>query len=202
MTDDKILKALRFLAEEDRCLEAPPALAWRILAEFRVRRRRRFLGKAAAWTLATAAAVMSVLLLSHGPAKEPSPVAGAPQRVMPQALSQAATPTPAPVQIAPRSRGKSGASTARTFSASLPAVPESRPEIYTPQVVTDFYPLLDPAPPFERGQLLRVNLPASAMRSIGLPVHEDRLNEAVQADILLGEEGLPRAIRFVGFQVR
>jgi hypothetical protein len=38
----------------------------------------------------------------------------------------------------------------------------------------------------------------STMRAVGLPVREDRLNDSVQADILIGEEGLPRAIRFIG----
>jgi hypothetical protein len=59
---------------------------------------------------------------------------------------------------------------------------------------------MDPAPPFERGQLLRIELPASAMQMVGLPVHEQRLADRVQADVLVGEEGLPRAIRFVKFQ--
>jgi hypothetical protein len=70
------------------------------------------------------------------------------------------------------------------------------------EVVTDFFPLMDPAPPFERGQLLRVELPASAMQMVGLPVREDRLADSVQADVLVGEEGLPRAIRFVSFELK
>lgn len=69
------------------------------------------------------------------------------------------------------------------------------------EVVTEFYPLLDNPPPFERGELLRVSLPASAMRTVGLPVSEDRLDETVQADVLVGEEGLARAIRFVNTSV-
>jgi hypothetical protein len=68
------------------------------------------------------------------------------------------------------------------------------------EVVSEFYPLMDAAPPFERGELLRVSLPASAMRNVGLPVSEDRLTEMVQADVLVGEEGLARAIRFVRFE--
>jgi hypothetical protein len=63
--------------------------------------------------------------------------------------------------------------------------------------VTDFFPLMDVAPPLGRGQLLRVAVPASAMRSVGLPVREERLDEPVQADVLVGEEGMVRAIRFV-----
>ncbi len=35
------------------------------------------------------------------------------------------------------------------------------------------------------------------MRTVGLPVSEDHLADRVQADVLVGEEGLPRAIRFV-----
>jgi len=66
------------------------------------------------------------------------------------------------------------------------------------EVVTEFYPLMDDPPPFERGELLRVNLPASAMRGVGLPVSEEHLDDVVQADVLVGQEGLARAIRFVG----
>ncbi len=61
---------------------------------------------------------------------------------------------------------------------------------------------MNPAPPFERGQILRVDVPASAMRAVGLPVREERLADRVQADVLVGEEGMPRAIRFVSFEIR
>jgi hypothetical protein len=73
--------------------------------------------------------------------------------------------------------------------------PVVRPQ--PPEVVTDFFPLMDPAPPFQRGRILRVEVPASAMKMVGLPVHEEHLNDPVEADVLVGEEGLPRAIRFV-----
>jgi hypothetical protein len=65
------------------------------------------------------------------------------------------------------------------------------------EVVTVFFPLMEDPPPFERGELLRVQVPASAMRSVGLPVSEDHLDDPVQADVLIGQEGLARAIRFV-----
>lgn len=69
------------------------------------------------------------------------------------------------------------------------------------EIVTEFYPLMDDPPPFERGELLRVSLPAAAMRSVGVPVSEDRLADTVQADVLVGQEGLARAIRFVNTSV-
>lgn len=69
------------------------------------------------------------------------------------------------------------------------------------EVVTEFYPLMEDPLPFEGGELLRVSLPAVAMRSVGVSVSEDRLGELVQADVLVGQEGLPRAIRFVNASV-
>ena len=68
------------------------------------------------------------------------------------------------------------------------------------EVVTDFFPLMDPAPPSQRGRILRVEVPASAMKMVGLPVRQEHLNDPVHADVLVGEEGLPRAIRFVEFE--
>jgi hypothetical protein len=47
------------------------------------------------------------------------------------------------------------------------------------------------------GQLVRVELPRSAMASFGLPVNLDRANERVKADVLVGSDGQARAIRFV-----
>ena len=81
------------------------------------------------------------------------------------------------------------------------AVRKRRPVKRQPrEIVTEFFPLLDVAPPFERGELLRVTVPASTMRRVGLPVNEDRLGERVYADVLVGQEGLARAIRFVSYE--
>jgi hypothetical protein len=52
-------------------------------------------------------------------------------------------------------------------------------------------------PPFEYGSVLRVELPRSALRAVGLPVNENRLSERIDADVLLGQDGLARAVRFV-----
>ena len=68
------------------------------------------------------------------------------------------------------------------------------------EIATEFFPLMDVPLPFERGELLRVIVPASTMRTVGLPVNEERLADRVQADVLVGEEGLARAIRFVRYE--
>jgi len=47
------------------------------------------------------------------------------------------------------------------------------------------------------GQLVRVELPRSALARFGLPVNMNRVDEKVKADVLVGADGLARAIRFV-----
>jgi hypothetical protein len=65
------------------------------------------------------------------------------------------------------------------------------------EVMTDFIPLVyDPAP-IGRGSLVRVELPRAALSAFGLPVNEDRNEDLVQADLLLDDDGLMRAVRFV-----
>ena len=202
MRDQRILQALKALAEQDRTLEASPLTGARLGGAFRARRTRKRALRAAAWLMAAAAVVVAGFLVSRPPSKAPA-IARHTEQKAPPAPAIAAAPTMSPAQ---KSRPTRVASAARTIiPAAVPrresSLLEARRETRR-EVVTEFYPLMDPAPPFERGQILRVNLPASAMRTVGLPVHDDRLNEPVQADVLMGEEGLPRAIRFVGFQVR
>jgi hypothetical protein len=50
-------------------------------------------------------------------------------------------------------------------------------------------------------QLVRVELPASALGELGLTVDPETMNEPVKADVVLGPDGLARAIRFVAKQV-
>ena len=49
----------------------------------------------------------------------------------------------------------------------------------------------------ERGQIVRVRLPRSALTVFGLPVNEEHVEETIRADVVLGEDGLARAVRFV-----
>ena len=67
------------------------------------------------------------------------------------------------------------------------------------EIATDFVPLLAGVgnPTIDNGQVIRVQMPRSALASFGLPFNLERANESVKADVLLGEDGLARAIRFV-----
>jgi hypothetical protein len=67
------------------------------------------------------------------------------------------------------------------------------------EIATDFIPLVQGGQfgQAEGGHLVRVELPRSAMASFGLPVNYERADGRVKADVLLGDDGIARAIRFV-----
>jgi hypothetical protein len=69
----------------------------------------------------------------------------------------------------------------------------------TNEIATDFIPLryMNAANLQDGGQIVRVELPRSALANFGLPVNMDRYNERVKADVLFGVDGLAHAIRFV-----
>ena len=51
--------------------------------------------------------------------------------------------------------------------------------------------------PMERGSIVRVRLSKSTLPVLGIPVSPDVWNETVPADVVLGEDGTMRAVRFV-----
>ena len=183
--EDFVLQALGVLAENDREREAPPEVEARVLGEFRSRRHNR-----RHWAVITAIAAGLVITTLWWTNRVPQPAVSAEPPVLhiPETAGRfsEAEPTPKVVR-APRK-------VARKVAAV------SRPQAH--EVVTDFFPLMNPAPSFGRGQMLRVQLPVSAMQTVGLPVREEHLDDLVQADVLVGEEGMPRAIRFVRFDVK
>ncbi len=76
-----------------------------------------------------------------------------------------------------------------TVVARAPVVAES---------VTEFMPLVaSSAPPLTSGQLVRVEVSRAALAALGLPVDMTRAGETMKADVLIGEDGLARAIRLV-----
>jgi hypothetical protein len=67
------------------------------------------------------------------------------------------------------------------------------------EVVTQFFPLREgeDLTTLESMQMVRVVLPGSALGEVGLPFDPETVNEPVKADVVLGQDGLARAIRFV-----
>ncbi len=78
--------------------------------------------------------------------------------------------------------------------------PQSQPgAAHARETVTPFFalPFSDAALPLDQAVMIRVDLPRSALELAGLPVAADLRDQRVRADLVLGEDGLARAIRFV-----
>jgi hypothetical protein len=80
-----------------------------------------------------------------------------------------------------------------------PSINESRKTSTSAEIATDFMPVSygDNLNEIDNGRIVRVEMPRSALAQFGLPVNMERANERIKADVLLGDDGMPRAIRFV-----
>jgi hypothetical protein len=58
-------------------------------------------------------------------------------------------------------------------------------------------PYAAPIGEYERTEVVRVNVPVTALAQWGLPVSSMSLSQRVDADVVIGEDGLARAVRFV-----
>ena len=67
------------------------------------------------------------------------------------------------------------------------------------EVATGFFSLVDgdDLASLESGQVVRVELPGSALSAVGLPIDAALANKPVKADVVLGADGVARLIRFV-----
>ena len=192
---EQLEKALKLLSEADSDRGAPPFLETRLRAAFREHHKARrrafsFRWAAVAGMLACAAFVMW-RLASPAAVQAPKSIATvtpAPGIVTPsEPKAQAVKPEP-PVVARRRAAAPVTAAKAR---ASRPADAETG--------VQEFIalPYAPPLTSWDRGQVVRVRLPRESLRSFGIPVNEERMFERVPADLLMGEDGLARAIRFV-----
>ena len=133
---------------------------------------------AAAVLLLIAAPPRPVDVTSHAPAKAPaaSTAASTAPQVPPVALESASI---APQPLTVRSKR----------SARRAASPKS--------VTVDFVPLVPMAVDELSGsfQIVRVQMPRAALRALAGSVDAGRADDPVQADLLLGEDGMARAIR-------
>jgi hypothetical protein len=172
MSEDRIAEALQALRRADLDIGIDGEAEVRTLLKFRRQRRRRRLRRLA-WSGAIAAAAMMAIL--YRPAPEARPMV---------AVVPAVEVSPLPAAVV----------------AAAPVKRRSAPKRELEEVVTPFFPLMPSAPPFESGLLVRMRVPASTMRNVGFEVSEEHLSDSVLADVLVGQDDLARAIRFVSYQ--
>jgi hypothetical protein len=167
---------LAALARADESRSAAPDVEKALLQAFRRSHESIWTRRVAGW--GALAATVALLWLVGRPAAKPGRQA-ATVTVPPSVMEIPAAPVPSAVVAAHRLRPR-------------PARVAVKREI-----VTNFIPVMVDPDPFERGRLVRVKLPRSALTAFGLPINEERFEERIQADVLVGEDGLARAIRFV-----
>jgi len=63
-------------------------------------------------------------------------------------------------------------------------------------------PAADRLPEFESGMIVRVELPVASLPAYGLEIVPDVARTPVKADVLVGQDGQPRAIRLVSMETR
>jgi hypothetical protein len=176
MRDQRVLEAgLRGFAAECGRLKAPGRMEGKLRAAFRGQlglasppRQRFRWAPAIPWAAAAALVTVALLLVAARNRQEQPPA----HRAVPVGVAELAS---------------------LNWTADLPAGDSSAAED------KEFVPLpnADRLPPIENTNLVRVEVPRSAMIALGYTVTADRASELVRADVVLGSDGLARAVRFL-----
>lgn len=202
---------LRALVAEMNSLGAPEQVESFLLAAFSEQRlvqarpqRWNYFGLAAAAVLLMAFAIgvaawnlRAPLASEAGAVIASKPIADTPPPVVKSSPEPKPSATAKPARNSDSSKrrhvGKSRHSNARPDSHQRVAgLSES-------EVTTDFVPIgyVNSASLQDGGSVVRVELPRSTIVSMGFALNMDRSGERVKADVLMGADGLARAIRFV-----
>ena len=207
----ELSEALRELARTADDVPNNPATERRLMEAFDARvdtLRHAAPHRHAQWTWYLAAAA-SVVLLAGGwsIARWTGPAAAGQAR----ASSQRALVPPAPVPRSPEMVSAVAASAAAAATrperaaGSRPtrhAVPTAPAAGTRPGESDEFValPAAGQLPRFESGMIVRVELPGSSLPAYGFPIMPDGGRTPVTADVLVGQDGQPRAIRLVSME--
>jgi hypothetical protein len=210
--EETLTRGLQLLADDMESLAAPAAIELKLREAFRERRvvapvavgssRSRYWLVAVAAVLLLAISVVGMWLSSQTPEKS---IAETPQPKPIETGNGPSQPAPAPAP-APKEEEFRAENHEPKRQAPKPIRRSNRRAPETPvahhttnEIATDFVPLgdMNAAMLQDGGQIVRVKLHRSALVKFGIPVNMERYNENVKADVLIGVDGLARAIRFV-----
>jgi hypothetical protein len=182
---------LQRLAQSASVQQAPHQLEGVLHAVFREQHRaaRRVQLWRFAWATGAAAAVLAISLsLWHWwPGAKHEHVNKTP-------IAISAPPKPPQERVVASVREET-VSVARSKRADQKVARREQPEAFAEGFVP--LPYADTYGPLEAGEIVRVQLGRAALESLGLPVAGADAGQQVLADVLIGQDGLPRAIRFV-----
>jgi hypothetical protein len=165
--EQQLLEGLKALATLEP-LEASPRVEQTLLATFRARAEHRRRTIWASTAAALVATAAAIAVLFFAPIRWHR------NTEAPQVASELQSP-----------------------AASLPAAQYA--VVRTDDLASSFYPLpeADELPPVETTLVVRVQLPVSSLQLMGFSIDEDASAEPVQAEVLLGQDGLARGVRLI-----
>ena len=206
--EEMLTRGLQSLAAEMKEFAAPAHIESTLLETFRARQivvpisTRR--SSSRYWLVAVAAVlliVMSVIAVRlRGERDNPAPeLAKETLRPEKHEVSEPSDEAPKKVQQAVNYVPKKPSRKPYRNPASRRSANPTMANHVANEIATDFFPLsyMDAANLQDGGQIVRMELPRSALARFGLPVNMDRYNEKVKADVVFGVDGLAHAIRFV-----
>ncbi len=183
---------LRSFAEDTILAQAPPRVEMRLRQEFRTRHvtlRVRRTAVVTAWALATAAVLAGAVSWRnwrHNQLHETAshvnsvPVASKSPESNSAAPANHETPAEVPNEKPQRTSPRAASSEALVAENEL----------------TGFTLLPGAfAADTDDAAILRVRMQRGTLGALGLPVNEERANEWIQVDLLVGDDGLPQAVR-------
>ena len=193
-SEDRLVGALRRLAEESSRVPSPEVAAG-LAAAFRRHHRRRRTRNAVLVVLAICSLASVALFLTRQEKAAPVMVKN-PSSPVTSPVVESATPTPA----------SSTMGTANNPGSKKAAQRDVRQRAVRYQTVASqarqslaFLPLpsYDPAVRNDELRIVRVEMPIQDLRLVGAPVAADVPNRQVRADFVVGHDGTPYAVRLI-----
>ncbi len=185
---------LRALASDASRTSGSSELEQSLIEAFRERQRPLRRAAVRRWIPMAAAAVLLVgagLWLSRSGAENP-------KTEQPQLARTAIDPSPGP--IAQTSKPATVPLQPTGDAATKPRphrTVRSRPSRFVAAEGFVMLPAAANLPPFESGEIVRMELPVTSLPAYGLEIAPDARRPAVEADLLVGQDGQARAIRLV-----
>jgi hypothetical protein len=184
---------LRSFAEDTILAQAPPRVEMRLRQEFRTQHvtlRVRRTAVVTAWALATAAVLAGAVSWRnwrhnqlHETASHVNSVPVASKSPESSSAAPANHETPAEV---PNEKPQRTAPGVAPKTETLVADNELSGFTLLPGAVAE---------DTDDAAILRVRMQRGSLGALGLPVNEERANEWIQVDLLVGDDGLPQAVR-------
>ena len=175
---------LRSFADSTAAAETPARVEMRLRQEFRTQHgtmKTRRVAVVAAWALAAAAVLAGAVSWSSWRKSQ---------------QEEAAKHLAAPAQNDDAKTNAANLQNAANGAQLRSANSDSAETLMADNELRNFT-LLPGALPAEAGdaEIVRVRMQRGALGALGLPVNEERAGEWIQVDLLVGDDGLPQAVR-------